>query len=315
MKAIKLASVFAVSAVAAAVSTATFAAEPVFSGQAGLSYTLGESTDTFNHAGKGELDLAIDTGVVHIDVSFDEPEYGGDAKTLINAAYVKQGAVSFGDFDGSISDDAWTIGDDIVDVKSTGSGSAAIRYAVMPNLTVAIEADSGNYKKDTATADAKDSDVIGVAAKYSQDLGMATLSLSAGSVDDETSYTVGVKSEVATGVTVAASFGSYSKSEVNDLVNTDKDKGPTNSGKIDMTASGVSVAFAATDALTVTAVYGMFDNKVDGGDKYDGTGTYLNVSYKVGDITYYVENSSGDNFKKFEKVKVDATTFGAKASF
>jgi hypothetical protein len=290
MKAIKLASVFAVTAVAAAVSTATFAAEPVFSGQAGISYTSYDKYSEVNQVGKGELDLTVDTGVVVTSVEFRE------SNTKLLAAYVKQGAVSFGDFDGSISDDAWTIGDDIVDVKSTPSGAAGIRYAVMPNLTVALEATAAD---STANAE-KDSD-IGVAVKYSQDLGMASVSASAGSVGDYMSYTVGASADVASGVTLAASFGSYTDG----------------SGAKDETrvASGVSVSVAASDALTLTAVYGMFDNEDATGAKYDSSGTYLNVSYKVGDVTYYVENSAGDDFEKFAKSEVKATTIGAKASF
>jgi hypothetical protein len=289
MKAIKLASVFAVYAVAAAVSTATFAAEPVFSGQAGISYTMFDDYNSVNQVGKGELDLSIDTGVVVAAVEFRD-----DATKLV-AAYVKQGAVSFGDFDGSISDDAWSIGDDIVDVKATPSGAAGIRYAVMPNLTVALEATAATAPAaataTSAAVEAADSE-IGVAVKYSQDLGMAKLGVSAGSVGDYTSYSLGLSSDVATGVTVAASFGSYDNSVKNG----------------DITVYGVSASVAATEQLTLTAVYGSSTT----GSADAVTGTFLDASYNVGDVTYYVSNYAGDLAKAGDG---ERTEIGAKASF
>jgi hypothetical protein len=279
MKAIKLASVFAVSAVAAAVSTTTLAAEPVFSGVAGLSYSMpGTGNSTFDKAGKGELDLKIDTGVVVIALDFDEApaDNGTDDFTIIDAAYVKQGAVSFGDFDGSVSDDAWNVGDDIVDVDHTGSTQAGVRYAVMPNLTVALEA------KAVAGKD----DAIGVAANYSQDLGAAKVGVSFGSVDKTTAYAVSASATFGA-ATVKASYGAQDDDGVK------------------QNAMGVGVDFAASDMLTLSAVYGSEDDK----DPKQGkkSGTFLKASYAMGDVTYFVSNKS--------KEVGDVTEIGATASF
>jgi hypothetical protein len=294
MKAIKLASVFAVSAVAAAVSTATFAAEPVFSGTAGLEY----STHGKNHAdnadekawdSKGELNISIDTGVVRLFIDGDTAE--GDLQ--LDEAVVTQGAVQFGDFDGSISDDGY--------IKATreiegeyGDGSVTdlgVRYSVMPGLTVALEMAEGR-------------DGVGFAAKYSQDMGVAALTASVGSYSGEntadkkdvTNYAIGVSVPAGDMATVVASYAGGT-------VDTTPVGGAKAEAKVGSVVVGATLN--VSDALTIGLQHSMNQEAATGADD---SNTEIAAFYTAGDVTYYAASLTGDKTK-------EKTVIGAKASF
>lgn len=272
MKAIKLASVFAVSAVAAAVSTTTIAAEPVFSGTAGLSYNAESGGESWSSA--GEVNIIADTGVVYFDLDMNTAA----GNFVLDEAYVKQGAVSFGDFDGSISDDArYTAG--VWEKGEYSDGSVTdlgVRYVVMDGLTVALEMDEGH-------------DGVGAAVKYSQDLSGMTLGLSAGSFSGETpagvknettNYSVGVKAPLGMATVIASYSG-----------------GETNSADFSTAVLGADVA--VSDALSVSAQYSAdLENELNN--------TEITAYYTAGDITYFATSLTGDK---------EATTLGAYASF
>lgn len=259
MKAIKLASIFAVTAVAAAVSTTTLAAEGVFSGQAGLKFVDTKATNGKSWNSEGEVNLNIDTGVVSSLI-----EFRGATATIVTAV-VKQGAVSFGDFDGSISDDAVIKASRVIEGEySDGSKTdIGVRYDVAPGLKVALEMKTA-------------SDGVGVAAYYKADLGMATVSVSAGSyagetagvADEVTNYGLGL-SVPAGAATLIASYGA----------------GETTSGttKKDVAIMNVGASFQVSDAFKVGLHHAIDDeNSMDN--------TEIAAWYTAGDVTYYVAN-------------------------
>lgn len=286
MKAIKLASVFAVSAVAAAVSTSTFAAEPVFSGTAGVEYTsfygnadtkgdLADGTDI------GELELAVDTGVVYAEIEVATTGVDEATKIGFKKLYVKQGAVSFGRFNGSVSTKAFMGMDEIhggVDL-TTGQGdtdNTAVRYVVAPGLTVALEA--------TASSGSEDSE-IGGAIAYVADLEGVKLGISGGAIEDSNSVNVGAQFNAGP-ATFSVNYGVGEKGA---------------NGATDTEEAGFSIELAATDALTLTLEYADdLENDVNG--------TYFIAAYKAGDLTYYFENYNGD-------LTTEQNIVGVKASF
>ena len=275
MKAIKLASVFAVSAVAAAVSTSTFAAEPVFSGEAGIEYTsyYGDSKDNndlVDGTDIGELELSIDTGVVYAEI--EVATTGADEATKIGfeKLYVKQGAVSFGRFDGSVSAGAFMGMDEIgstgIDLV-TGDGdtdNTGVRYKVAPGLTVALE----------ATNNDNDDSEVGAAISYIADLGAAKVGISGGAVGDANAVNVGAQFNAGP-ATVSVNYGT---GESGTDTTTDREE------------AGFSVELAATDALTLTLQY---NKDLEAADGADDDGTYFIASYAAGDLTYYFENYNG----------------------
>ncbi|TDR15806.1 hypothetical protein [Marinomonas communis] len=286
MKAIKLASVFAVSAVAAAVSTSTFAAEPVFSGEAGVEYTsyygnAKANNDLADGTDIGELELSIDTGVVYAEIEVATTGVDEATKIGFEKLYVKQGAVSFGRFDGSVSTGAFFGMDEIhggVDLK-TGDGdtdNTGVRYKVAPGLTVALEATNN---------DNDDSDV-GAAISYVADLEGVKLGISGGAIGDANSVNVGAQFNAGM-ATISANYG----------------VGETGTGTTtDVQEAGLSIELAATEALTLTLEYA----KDLEGAKDDGT--YFIAAYKSGDLTYYFENYNGD-------LTTEQNIVGVKASF
>lgn len=286
MKAIKLASVFAVSAVAAAVSTSTFAAEPVFSGEAGVEYTsyygnAKANNDLADGTDIGELELSIDTGVVYAEIEVATTGVDEATKIGFEKLYVKQGAVSFGRFDGSVSTGAFFGMDEIhggVDLK-TGDGdtdNTGVRYKVAPGLTVALEATNN---------DNDDSDV-GAAISYVADLEGVKLGISGGAIGDANSVNVGAQFNAGM-ATISANYG----------------VGETGTGTTtDVEEAGLSIELAATEALTLTLEYA----KDLEGAKNDGT--YFIAAYKAGDLTYYFENYNGD-------LTTEQNIVGVKASF
>ena len=251
MKAIKLASIFAVSAIAAAVSTTTFAADPVFSGSAGMYFTSNDAADTDDeYSSDGEVNIIGDTGVVYFDMDMSSGSF------ILDEAYVTQGAVQFGDFDGSLIDSAVMYGgvDEGDDYSKDGGATLGVRYAVSDDLTVAFEATDGS-----------DNDGIGVS--YSADLGVAALTISGGVQGDDGSL-------VAAGVEMplgSATLAGYVQQ------GTDEDN-------TDVASMGVGVDFAVSDALSISAAY-LADTESDG----DINNMEITAYYTAGDITYMVD--------------------------
>lgn len=271
MKAIKLASVFAVSAVAAAVSTATFAAEPVFTGTAGLVYQGGEGKDE-GTASKGEVNIIGDTGVVYFDLGI------ADGAFILDEAYVKQGAVSFGDFDGSLSDSAVMYGgvEEGNDASTDFGATLGVRYAVSDALTVAVEAVE---KKPE----------VYLTAAYTAAIGGASLTISGGygNTEDTTqTFAAGVSLPVTDMVT----FQAY-----------------VQSGQVegaDVGSMGAGVDLALSEAFVVSAAF--YDNtETDADDSIAEVSAY----YTAGDITYYATTLQYDADGK------DYSLVGVKASF
>jgi hypothetical protein len=291
MKAIKLASVFAVTAVAAAVSTATFAADAIITGEAGVEYVSYNSSANMNDAadgtGLGELELHVDTGLVYAELEFkttddSEDGYGNDegVKIGIEKLYVKQGAVSFGRLDGSVATGSFFGMDEIydgVDLKTAGdTDNTGVRYKVTPELTVALEATA-----PTATEDSE----VGVAASYKKDFGFIKAGISGGAVGDSNAVNVGIQT-VSGPFTVSLNYGAG-------------EKGAT--GQTDVEQMTSSIALAATDALTFTLEYSNdLENETDG--------TYFIGELASGDLTYYVKNYNGD-------LTVERTIVGVKTFF
>lgn len=291
MKAIKLASVFAVSAVAAAVSTSTFAAEPVFSGEAGIEYTsyYGDSKakgDLADGTDIGEIEISVDTGVVYAELEIAGTDSDENVDIGLEKLYVKQGAVSFGRFDGSVAAGAFMGMDEIgytgLDLRTEqgDTDNTGVRYAVAPGLKVALEATS-----NTATEDSE----VGVALSYVADLEGVKLGISGGVLEDSNSVNVGAQFNAGP-ATFSVNYGVGER--------WDKD----NSVWIDAEEAGFGVEFAATEALTLTLQYA---NELEA----DEDGTYFIAAYKAGDLTYYFENYNG------EYAGMEANIVGVKASF
>jgi hypothetical protein len=288
MKAIKLASVFAVTAVAAAVSSTTFAAEAVFSGEAGVeyvSYTNDATYDSADGTDLGEVELSVDTGVVYAEIEIATTGVDEATKIGLEKLYVKQGAVSFGRFDGSVSTGSFMGMDEIyggVDLNTTSdTDNTGVRYKVTPELTIALEA-----TRSTTTEDSE----VGAALSYVQDFGGFKAGISGGSVGDANAVNVGVQA-AAGPATLSLNYGSGAK-------------GAT--GATDVEKMTASVAVAATDALTLTLEYSK-DLETAG----EPDGTYFIGEYAVGDLTYYVKNYSGDLVGNAD----ERTIVGVKAFF
>ena len=307
MKAIKLASVFAVTAVAAAVSTATFAADAIITGEAGVEYVQyhGSASDTKGDTADGtdlgELELHVDTGIVYAELEFKTT--GEDEGTDINMEklYVKQGAVSFGRFDGSVATGAFMGMDEIfsgVDTRDNRvvnkeTDNTGIRYKVTPEFTVAVEA-SGSRNVRVAsgtgatavTAQEKIDSEIGVALSYVKDFGVVKLGVSAGAIGDTNAYNIGAQTTVGM-ATISANYGA---GKTIDDVDTDSSSATT-----DVERAQVNIALAVTDALTLTYEYARdLENSGKAGKADHVDATYFIAEYAVGDLTYYYKNYNGD---------------------
>ncbi|MEP0071134.1 MAG: hypothetical protein ABJE79_00395 [Marinomonas sp.] len=264
MKAIKLASIFAVSAVAAAVSTTTIAAEAppaVFTGSAGVNYTLADTDDSAKAWGtEGEVNIIADTGVVYFDI-----DMSGDSLVL-DEAYVTQGAVQFGDFDGSISTDAVAgagVYSENGEYDDGDSATLGVRYTVADGLVVAVEGVEG----------AED---IGFGVSFSSGIFAA----SAGSVGDDTTYSVGVTTDLE-GASLMASYTGGEASAT------------------DLSVAILGADFTVSEAVSISAQY---NADLEGEESNIEIAAY----YTAGDITYFVSNISGD---------YEETMIGAYASF
>jgi hypothetical protein len=275
MKAIKLASVFAVTTVAAAVSTATFAADAVFKGTAGLEYKsyLDDASTKADAAGtNGEVNIVGDTGVVYfkLDMEGSTVKSNGtpqDTKsnTALNldAIYVKQGAVKFGDFDGSLVDAAALsagVREDNDDAKYDLGDDLGIRYAVNDSLTVAVEVAEGGNKGT-------------LSASYKMDLAGGTLAVSGGyksvkNVDNQI-LTVGFSAPLGM-ATLSTFIQAGSKADL-DVMNT-----------------GVGLDLAVTEQVSLAAQYYTEAGEASKGvDKVDAGVMELTAYYQAGDIQYY----------------------------
>ncbi|TDO99491.1 hypothetical protein [Marinomonas balearica] len=282
MKAIKLASVFAVSAVAAAVSTTTFAAEPVFSGTAGLVYTSAEADGGDSWGSKGEVNIIADTGVVYFDLDMK------DGAFVLDEAYVKQGAVSFGDFDGTLVDSAVMYGgvEEGNDFSTDFGITLGARYDVMPGLTVALEAVEGSAGTFGAFS-------------YTADLGAAELTLSGGASvgTDKSNQAVAVGVSVPAGdmVTVQAYYQTGEEADA------------------DIGSMGAGIDVAVSDELSISAAM-YTDQEYTAKKKAAGKDediTEVSAYYTAGDLTYYATFLSGDA----DKGSNDYSLVGVKASF
>jgi len=311
MKAIKLASVFAVSAVAAAVSTSTFAAEPVFSGTAGIEYTsfYGNAKDNGDLADGtdiGEIEISVDTGIVYAELEIAGTDSDEDVDIGLEKLFVKQGAVSFGRFDGSVSAGAFmgmdeigytgidlntgkvteTVDGESVVTRKGDTDNAGVRYDVAPGFTVALEATS-----NTTTDDSQ----VGVALSYVADLEGIKLGISGGAVEDANSVNVGAQFNAGP-ATISLNYG---VGETGTDTTTDVEE------------VGFGVEFAATEALTLTLQYAqnLEQSAADKAAGKDDDGTYFIAAYKAGDLTYYFENYNGDYAGNEQNI------VGVKASF
>lgn len=317
MKAIKLASVFAVSAVAAAVSTSTFAAEPVFSGEAGIEYTSYYGNADKNKGDEadgtdiGELELAVDTGVIYAEI--EVATSGEDEGTTIGfeKLYVKQGALSFGRFDGSVAAGAFMGMDEIgasgIDLN-TGQGtkgdtdSTGVRYKVLPGLTVALEATEAT--NDTSNSDLQKDSQVGVALSYIADLEGVKLGISGGAIDDANAVNVGAQFNAGP-ATISLNYG----------VGETGTKTATTTTS-DVEEVGFGIEFAATEALTLTLQYAknLEQSAADKAAGLSDDGTYFIAAYKAGDLTYYFENYNGD-IDYSDGKGTEKNIIGVKASF
>ncbi|NVK73545.1 MAG: hypothetical protein HWE24_08705 [Oceanospirillaceae bacterium] len=299
MKAIKLASVFAVSAVAAAVSTTTFAAEPVFTGTAGLEYQSNEKGSDAA-ASRGEVNIVGDTGVVYFKLDMEGSttksdgsgvnDTNGNTALSLDAIYVKQGAVQFGDFDGSLIDSkAYSAGveEDNDGAKYTLGDDLGVRYMVTDDLTVAVEVKEGDNRATFSGA-----------YEAALDSGL-TLGLSAGFKNTEAKnqiVTVGAK--LPLGMATLSAFAQTGK-------------------KADLKVSniGLGVDLSLTEQLTLAAQYydqsgeTLAADKVTVIDQEKMSVAEVTAYYTVGDVKYYA------SYVDYDAKNKDYSVVGAKVSF
>ncbi|RCX08694.1 hypothetical protein [Marinomonas foliarum] len=301
MKAIKLASVFAVSAVAAAVSTTTFAAEPVFKGTAGLEYKSQESGSD-SAVSRGEVNIIGDTGLVYFDLDMEgssvkknskvkklgesvENDPGQDTTFSLDEIYVKTGAVQFGDFDGTILDNvAYNAGveEDNDHAKDDFGNDLGVRYMVNDNLTVAFEIEEGD-------------NVGSLNAAYTTEFSGVTLGVSAGykmsdDVDNQL-LTVGVKAPL--GMATLSSFVRVGSVNDADVMNT-----------------GIGLDLPVSEELVLAAQYYTKGGESSKGvDEKDQGRTEFTAYYTPGDVTFYA------SYLAYEADKSDYSVVGAKVSF
>jgi len=297
MKAIKLASVFAVSAVAAAISTTTFAAEPTFKGTAGLEYkSMDKGSDAASS--RGEVNIIGTVGSVYFDLDMEQStinykdKKGDDASYTdegfdLDEIYVTQGAVQFGDFDGTLLDSvAYSAGveEDKDVAKDDDFGTKlAVRYAVNDSLKVALELVEGD-------------NVGSLAVAYSTNYAGLTLGVSAGyemSDDDKGDQivTAGVKAPL--GMATLSSFVRIGSKDDLDVMNT-----------------GIGIALPVSEQFSLAAQYfTRGGEKSKGVDLTDQGVTEVTAYYKVGDVKYYASMVS------YEAKNKDYSVVGAKVSF
>lgn len=285
MKAIKLASVFAVSAIAAAVSTSTIAAEPVFKGTAGLEYKSQEAGSDAASS-RGEVNIIGDTGVVYFDLDMEGDTTTADGGFDLDEIYIKQGAVQFGDFDGTILDSvAYSAGveEDLDDAKGDFGDDLGIRYMVNDNLTVALEVTEGD-------------NVGSLAVAYTTEMNGLTLGVSAGykmSDDDLADQLVTVGLQAPLGMATLSSFVRVGSVADADIMNT-----------------GLGLDIPVSEQLTLAAQYYVEGGESSVGvDEVDQGILEATAYYTVGDVSYYA------SFISKEVDDADYSVVGAKVSF
>lgn len=292
MKAIKLASVFAVSAVAAAISTTTFAAEPTFKGTAGLEYGSFENKSDAA-VSKGEVNIIGTVGSVYFDLDMTKTDSAEDSTFILDEIYVTQGAVQFGDFDGSLADAAaFSAGvtEDNDNAKYDFGDTLGVRYSVNDSLTVAAEIVEGTDKG-------------ALAASYETEFSGLTLGVSgtyrlSKSVDaktdlDSNDYLVTLGVSAPLGMATLSSFVQTGSKSDADVMNT-----------------GIGVDLPVTEQLSFAAQYfteGGEESK--GKDLTDKGVTEVTAYYTVGDVKYYASMVS------YEAKNKDYSVVGAKVSF
>jgi len=293
MKAIKLASVFAVSAVAAAVSTTTFAAEPVFTGTAGLEYQSNEKGSDAA-ASRGEVNIVGDTGVVYFKLDMEGSttksdgsgvnDKNGNTALSLDAIYVKQGAVQFGDFDGSLIDAAALsagVEEDNDGAKYTLGDDLGVRYMVSDELTVALEVAEGDNMGT-------------VSASYSTNIAGGTLAISGGVKSTEAKnqlLTVGFSAPIGM-ATLSTFLQGGSKAD------------------LDVFNSGIGIDLSLSEQLTLAAqFYNQTGEAAKNVDLVDQGVAEVTAYYTVGDVKYYA------SYVDYEAKNKDYSVVGAKVSF
>jgi len=293
MKAIKLASVFAVSAVAAAVSTTTFAAEPVFTGTAGLEYQSNEKGSDAA-ASRGEVNIVGDTGVVYFKLDMEGSttksdgsgvnDKNGNTALSLDAIYVKQGAVQFGDFDGSLIDAAALsagVEEDNDGAKYTLGDDLGVRYMVSDELTVALEVAEGDNMGT-------------VSASYSTNIAGGTLAISGGVKSTEAKnqlLTVGYSAPIGM-ATLSTFLQGGSKAD------------------LDVFNSGIGIDLSLSEQLTLAAqFYNQTGESAKNVDLVDQGVAEVTAYYTVGDVKYYA------SYVDYEAKNKDYSVVGAKVSF
>lgn len=296
MKAIKLASVFAVSAIAAAVSTTTIAAEPTFKGQAGLEYqSTKDGKDQANS--HGEVNIIGTVGSVYFALDMTKNHSNEDSSFRLDEIYVTQGAVQFGDFDGTLADAAaYSAGvkKDLDTAKYDLGSDLGIRYAVNDDLKVSLEVKEGQNKGSLGFSYSTKVDVL--------TLGLSgAFQLSEGG--DNNVITAGLKAPL--GMATLSTFvqvGSIGKS---DVMNT-----------------GFGIDMPLTEQLSLAAQYytqggevtpgqEAADEKLVAGDDIKKAGvTEVTATYKVGDVRYYASVISFEDSNRS-----DYSVIGAKVTF
>jgi hypothetical protein len=295
MKAIKLASIFAVSAVAAAVSTSTLAAEPVFSGTAGLEYqAFADDAGRDSAKSEGEVNIVGDTGLVYfkLDMEDDSTNKTSSASTYntalnLDAIYVKTGAVQFGDFDGTLADAAaFSAGveEDKDTAKEDLGDDLGVRYLVSDDFTIAAEIAEGDSTGSVAFSYATDLELVtlGVSGAYKFTSGV-----------DNVILTLGVSVPVGDMLAVSAFYQGGSLADA------------------DVSNAGFGLDLALTEEFTAALQYYTREGESTVGNDHVNEGvTEATLNYQAGDIRYYI------SYVDFEdQTSADYSVVGAEASF
>ena len=201
---------------------------------------------------------------------------------------MKQGAVSFGRFDGSVATGSFFGMDELyggVDLKTAqgDTDNTGLRYKVAPGLTVALE----------ATTNSSDDSDVGAAISYVADLGSVKLGISGGVLGDANAVNVGAQFNAGP-ATLSANYGVGEKG--------------TDPATSDVEQITVSAQLAASDALTLTLEY-------SSDEENDMDGTYFVAEYAMGDLTYYYKNYNGDLAADSSTNGAEQHTVGVKAFF
>lgn len=285
MKATKIASIFAVTAVAAAVSTTTFAADAVFTGTAGLYVTTttpDEGDDSTENTSAGEVNLIIDTGTVYFDMDMGTATdaNGDDYNVLtLDEAYATLGAVQLGDFDGSLFEDT-AVYSGVYEENDYGDGfgnTIGVRYTV-GDITIAYEGTDGP-NDDYDYSGNETALVLGYFGTV-------------GPVDLSTAYYIGLDGSETTAFGLGASIPVGSVVTLSGYMQS----GDTEADDSDFGSTGFGVDLAFSESFSL-AVALLDDTEEDNNDNLEVTATYA-----VDDVSYfatmvdYNEDASDDDY-------------------